>query len=46
MKKIVIQAGHANKISGTTGAPNGQAFNVDISNIKGKKAFIIVQDNQ
>lgn len=30
--KIIIQAGHEGRTSGSTGAPNEQSFNVDISN--------------
>lgn len=30
MKKIIIQAGHAGRTSGSTGSPNEQAFNIDI----------------
>lgn len=31
MSKIIIQAGHEGRTSGTTGAPNEKSFNVDIS---------------
>ena len=32
MPKIIIQAGHEGRTSGSTGAPNEQSFNVDVSN--------------
>jgi N-acetylmuramoyl-L-alanine amidase len=31
MKKICIQAGHQDRTTGSTGAPNEQSFNIDIS---------------
>lgn len=30
--KIIIQAGHEGRVTGATGAPNEQSFNIDISN--------------
>jgi hypothetical protein len=32
MLKIIVQAGHESRTSGSTGAPNEQSFNVDVSN--------------
>jgi N-acetylmuramoyl-L-alanine amidase len=32
MPKIILQAGHEGRTSGSTGAPNEQSFNVDIAN--------------